>query len=33
VADFYRAVNEPDAREFMLEVSRQNSDYRIGLVR
>ena len=33
VADFYRAVNEPDTREFMLEVSRQNSDYRIGLVR
>jgi len=33
LADFYSAVNEPDTREFMLEVSRQSSDYRIGLVR
>ena len=31
--DFFHAVNEPDTREFMLEVTRQSGDYRIGLVR
>jgi Do/DeqQ family serine protease len=33
LADFYHAVNDKDTREFMLEVTRQNRDYRIGLVR
>jgi S1-C subfamily serine protease len=33
LADFYHAVNEPDARELMLEVTRQGNEYRIGLVK
>ena len=33
LADFFHALNERDTREFMLEVTRQNGDYRIGLVR
>ena len=33
MADFYHAMNDQDTREFMLEVTRQSSDYRIGLVR
>ena len=33
LADFYRAVNEPDSRELVLEITRQDGDYRIGLVK
>jgi Do/DeqQ family serine protease len=33
LADFYHAVNEPDSSELMLEVTRKDSEYRIGLVR
>ena len=33
LADFYRAVNEPDSRELMLEITRQGGEYRVGLVK
>jgi len=33
LADFYRAVNKPDSRELMLEITRQDSEYRVGLVK
>ena len=33
VADFYHPVNEPDTKELMFEVTRQGSEYRVGLVR
>lgn len=31
--EFYHAVNEPDSTELMFEVTRQGSEYRVGLVR
>jgi S1-C subfamily serine protease len=33
ISDFYQTLNEPDTREFLLEVTRQSSDLRIGLVK
>lgn len=33
VADFYNAVNEPDCSELMFRVTRQGSEFRVGLVR
>jgi len=33
LADFYRAVNEPNTRELMLDITREGSEYRIGLVK
>jgi S1-C subfamily serine protease len=33
LADFYRAVNEPDTNELMLTVTRRGQEYRVGLVR
>jgi Do/DeqQ family serine protease len=33
LADFYHAVNEPDSKQLMLEISRQGSEFQIGLVK
>jgi Do/DeqQ family serine protease len=33
LADFYRAVNEPDSGELMLEITRKGDEYRAGLVK
>ncbi len=33
LSDFYHALNEPDSRELMLEITRQGKEYRVGLVR
>ena len=33
LADFYHAVNEPDSRQLMLEITRQGSEFQIGIVK
>jgi Do/DeqQ family serine protease len=33
LADFYHAVSEPESRQLLLEISREGSEYRIGLIK